>query len=333
MMLSASIEIIWQLAGREAITADFREIEPEHFLLGLLKFAELPVDELAQIIGGSAAEVILHEVRAIRELCAERQIETTPIRRALRTHLGRGSFPYSGGQIHRSDASRALFDRASQLAAETGSEVTMASHMLAVLLNEPTPAMLEVVGNHPVHSSLRVAPPLPTGQAPASRLPEVRTEGSACCRAIWNALAQGPGSVLLVAGNEEETTAIAGTLGAQSAACGGKQSARMLVDVSVPPATDSAVQVVHHYRRLFNEAAEKNTILYVPAIDDTGAALPPDLWLPVLKDVLQQKRLRCLCRVSPSAYQRYIVSDPVWKSLVQCIWLHPELPQEIPWEL
>jgi len=41
--VSKSIEIIWHLAGSEAIAADFGELEPEHFMIAILQFVDQPL--------------------------------------------------------------------------------------------------------------------------------------------------------------------------------------------------------------------------------------------------------------------------------------------------
>ena len=55
MKVSASVEMVMQLAGQEAIAAEFKEIEPEHLLAALLKFSELPTEEMDKIAPGSTA--------------------------------------------------------------------------------------------------------------------------------------------------------------------------------------------------------------------------------------------------------------------------------------
>jgi hypothetical protein len=38
---SIGIQIIWSVASKEALIADFEHIEREHFFIGILKFAEM----------------------------------------------------------------------------------------------------------------------------------------------------------------------------------------------------------------------------------------------------------------------------------------------------
>ena len=107
MKVSASIELVVQLAGQEAIAGRHKEIEPEHVCLALLKLAELPVEEADKIApGSSAARELAAEVGAVREELQVRGVDTTEIRRRLRRTLGRGRNAYEGGPMHRSPAGR-----------------------------------------------------------------------------------------------------------------------------------------------------------------------------------------------------------------------------------
>ena len=85
MKVSASIELIWNLAARESIAGCFPEIGAEHFLQALLKFAELPVEDLDKVAAGpDAARLLAGEVQNVRAELAGRKIESTECRRRLR---------------------------------------------------------------------------------------------------------------------------------------------------------------------------------------------------------------------------------------------------------
>ena len=72
MKVSASTELVWQLAGQEAMVRQFEKIEPEHFCIALLKFSEIPVEEVEKIAPG--AEV----ARAMSVSWRLRLIESRP---------------------------------------------------------------------------------------------------------------------------------------------------------------------------------------------------------------------------------------------------------------
>jgi len=144
--ISASIEIICHVACQEALSADYCEILPEHFWMGMLKFAELPVEDTEKIMPSAAtAHQLSIEVDSIRRAFAYRAINTTITRRRLRTELGKGNSPHFEGQLHRTEASRRLFDKAAQFAANAGSQVMMTDHLLSALVTIPTEVALCVL--------------------------------------------------------------------------------------------------------------------------------------------------------------------------------------------
>lgn len=109
MKVSASIELSWQLAGREAIAGEFGQIEPEHFFAAVLKLAELPVEDVGNFApGANVARELAAEVNTIRQELESRSIDSIRVRRALRARLGKGGAPYDGGENHRSQASKDL---------------------------------------------------------------------------------------------------------------------------------------------------------------------------------------------------------------------------------
>ena len=55
MKVSASIELVWALAGRESVSAGFEYVEPEHFLAAVLKYSELDDSEVQSLAAADAA--------------------------------------------------------------------------------------------------------------------------------------------------------------------------------------------------------------------------------------------------------------------------------------
>ena len=148
MQVSASIELVWQLAAREALVGQFGMIEPEHFCMALLKFAELPIEEGRGVSPESqAAKQLACEVAVIRERLASRALDSMRVRRRLRALLGKRGVPGTGRRMPRSQASRDLFAAAVNLAADAGSDVLQTPHLFAALLASPTEAMDQVLGD------------------------------------------------------------------------------------------------------------------------------------------------------------------------------------------
>ncbi|MCP4897997.1 MAG: hypothetical protein GY906_13575, partial [bacterium] len=145
MRVSASIQLVWQMAGREAAAGQFEEITPEQFCLALLKFSELPVDEVGEIgLDANAARELASEVRALRRELEGRSVDSTTIRRALRRTLGSGGRPFEGGELHRSQASRDLFDATARRIDDAGGDTLEPIHLFSELMEQPTEVIAEL---------------------------------------------------------------------------------------------------------------------------------------------------------------------------------------------
>ena len=72
MNLSPSIDLIWRLAAQEMAAGEFDEIQPEHFCMALLKFAEVSV-KAPEDAGEQAelAKAIAGEAQLVREAASE----------------------------------------------------------------------------------------------------------------------------------------------------------------------------------------------------------------------------------------------------------------------
>jgi ATP-dependent Clp protease ATP-binding subunit ClpA len=160
MKVSASIELTWQLACREAIAAEFKEIEPEHFLLALLQLAEAPMADLQKLGGNQEVAALMGlEISHLREILAGRKIESGALRRELRSAMGHGS-GFSGGQMHRTPACREYFDKAARVASDSGNDTLMPRHLLECLLAAPTPVMAQVLAAFGMAVKAGGSPPL-----------------------------------------------------------------------------------------------------------------------------------------------------------------------------
>src|SRR5476649_1752122 len=88
-----SLILVWKLAGLEARHSHSSEIQPAHFFLGLLKLVDIDVAHLAegwQTEGRDSVEQISADIAALRFVFSKSFIETTPLRRRLRSRLSKG---------------------------------------------------------------------------------------------------------------------------------------------------------------------------------------------------------------------------------------------------
>jgi hypothetical protein len=155
MELSPGIEIVWSLAAEEMKAAQCKEIEPDHFFCALLKLSELSASDLSALgIPAAVLTALQSEIDQIKKVLNDRAIPSQNTRHEILKVTPKGSTPFQGDVIHRSSASRRVFEEA----ARRGSLVK-APDLLQALLNQPTPAMLKVLKLKPEAAPAPVAAP------------------------------------------------------------------------------------------------------------------------------------------------------------------------------
>ncbi|MFW6119009.1 MAG: Clp protease N-terminal domain-containing protein [Planctomycetota bacterium] len=345
MKTSASIELIWNLAAREAIAAQSQEIEPEHFFEALMKFAELPVEEVRNLSpGAEVARELASEVEAVRQELASRSIDSTQARRGLRARLGTGEAQYDGGQMHRSQASRELFDAAARLADDLAGEALLANHFLLVLLESPTETISEVLGA--AGTGMPKPSDTPLLDDHGQDLTKMAAEGmllgvegrDAECKALCQALARkDTRSVLLIGDSDDAAKAVVMTL--LNAVARRETPAvlrrRRFVDVSeLDPYGPDGTEAVKGLEQLLAEAAcADELVLLIPPLEAAREGEPGRQWIDQLSEVLAKRCPQCICRVAPDAFESHVKPDPKIQRAVRLMWIQAESASEIPWEL
>ena len=340
MKVSASIELVLQLAGQEAIASQFKEIEPEHLLEGALKFADLPVEQVRKIAPGeNAANDLAVEINALRKELAARTIESTKVRGALRAKLGKGNTPYAGGPMHRTQASRAIFDAAAKLADDRNDETLTAKHLLEAILSAPTPMMREVLGKaiapqprKPIESPLlqQWGREL-VGEA---AIAEASGEWQAECKTLLHAL-EVRRSVLVVGRSESVQSVLAAA--AQAIAGGDCPAAlkeKRLIDVREAGAPKAKpAELLELQDRLLAEAAVAPEVILICAIEARQLSEPLVGALAALKSKLAAKAIQCIITVESRVYDKLMATDRTWKRLAQMMWVHETQQKGVPTEL
>ena len=213
MKVSASVELAMQWAMQEAIAAEFKEIVPEHLLIAILRVSELPTGHMDRLAPETdVAKRLVADVEAVGNELARRSIDSARLRRSLRLFLGKGGVAYDGGPLHRSPASRDVFDSAARLAASEGAETLTIAFLLEALLAAPTMAIRKVLDEAagPARSERIEAPLLSkhgldlTQMAADGRLPAVQGR-QAECRALLRALEDDTRRVVLLVSEKMES--------------------------------------------------------------------------------------------------------------------------------
>jgi ATP-dependent Clp protease ATP-binding subunit ClpC len=345
MKISASIELVMQFATYEAVAGQFREVEPEHMLMALLKFPELPVEEMEKLAPGAGAKQIAKEVDTVCKELSRRVIGSKKARRELRARMGRGNSPFSGGRIHRSAAGRQIFDVAGKLADDAGSEAIAAGHILEALMIAPTRLIEQVLGDA-VGAKVRERKDTPLLNEYGKDLTQLATEGKlppvsgriAECKALVEALKQSDRrSVLLISDNDQVVESI---VFAAARAIGNENwvedlKGRRIIDVTgIRPSGQWDRQTRERFGKILTEAAAvEDIILFVPPIEVTAGTDTPDEWFDFLQKTLSKGSIQCICRTTSEAYRNWIQKNTIWKRLASAIWIHDEIEDEVPWEL
>jgi len=345
MKIGASVELVWQLAGQEAIAAEFKEILTEHFFAALLKFSELPLEEVEKIgAGAEVVKAITADIVAVREEVESRSIDSTRVRRELRSVLGRGGSPYDGGQMHRSQAARDMCDAAARLADDSGGDTLMARHLFQAILAAATPAINRVLGDAASAKAVKRSK-TPLLDECGEDLSRLAADGKllpvpgrqAECKAVGAALGRRDCSVVLLA-TESDAAAreVAGAMAhaaAQKDAPAALKGAR-IVDVTGVSAGADTLESLQRLQNVLAEAGSAgNVILFVPGIEAPPDAKKPGDWAGILQAAAVKGSPRCICRIAPEACRRWAQKDPVWKRMAQAIWIREERQNDVPIEL
>jgi hypothetical protein len=161
----ASVELVWELAIQEALAGRALEVGPEHFFCAITKFAELPLNELGKVPGiGNMQTVLAEEQNEIRRRLKDRNLDGKSLRRKLRALMPAGKEKPGDRELHRSEASRSLFEQAARRAKDSA-ESLGACHLLDELLAHPTLPLASLLMEKPqaaqsvVPPGVRVIPP------------------------------------------------------------------------------------------------------------------------------------------------------------------------------
>ena len=329
----------------------FEKIEPEHFCIALLKFSEIPVEEVEKIApGAEVARELAADVAAVREGLDARSVDTTHARRKLRKQMGKGEGSHGGDRMHRSDASRELIDAAAALADEAGSETLAPCHVLAAILASPSEAMGAVLGDGDKAAASKMAklPQLAdrgrdlVQLAHDGKLPSAegrRTEGKALVRTL--AEPDKKGILLVTTDDVAAMQTIAGAAEAiASKQCPADLKGHRIVDVtsieSLPGKCASGPMDAFEgvVEKLIAEAAGvEGLVLVWPAIQAERGAKGISCWGELLRDILAGGEVRCICRLAPLAYHKWLEQDSTWRPLAHVMWIRDEARGDIPDEL
>jgi ATP-dependent Clp protease ATP-binding subunit ClpA len=346
MKVSVSIEIIMQLAAQEAIAAQYKEIEPEHLFEAVLKFSELPAEEVAKIASGSdAIKDLAVEVSTLQEKLAAQSINSTQTRRKLRGQLGNGNSPYDGGQMHRSTASRDLFDTAAKVADENRCETLTVVHLLDAIAVSPTPMIAEllkadgIVAIKPCrHSNTPILDEIGHDLIDlVNKEPPDSVEYGASCKALIQTLAQGhTRGIFLIADNEDVARSIVLSSARIMAGkeCPSALKGKRFVDLSRfgSEPTEHTELIATLENAIAEAKAAKNIILYLSPFLEDKKFIKDHWWVNILRSALLEGGIQFVCRATSSSY-KHVEKEPTWRKYAHMMRVHEQQSFELPDEV
>ncbi|MBW6491493.1 MAG: ATP-dependent Clp protease ATP-binding subunit [Lentimicrobium sp.] len=111
--ISLGIQVAWEIAAKEAVYSGYNEIEPEHFLLGILKLTDI-ANKLNKVYPSLSEEIaaeIKKEAEPIQQVFNVLKYDITGLRRSFRELLKKESSNEKDEVLHRSKASKDLFEQ------------------------------------------------------------------------------------------------------------------------------------------------------------------------------------------------------------------------------
>lgn len=345
MQVATSLELVLQLAAREAAAARFSEIEPEHLLMGTLKFAELPADELGDREGQDAGVAqLLGDIEPIRQFLAKRKLDGTQVRRRLRSRLGQGERAPNDDGLRRSAACKQLFTSAARQAGEAGETAVSPVHLLEAISASPTPLIQEVLGADQAGSpdGSGDTPLLDqhardlTGLAARSELPEASGRQPEA-RAMARILASGPRKSLVAVA--ETPTAGESSLHAlarlmKTDECPSALNDRRLIELEEPfTGIHPPAEALALLQNLLTEAAETEGVIVAVRLDRAADSGDRGLFHELITTAVEETSSPLLVLLAPGADEDLSSAGRAWKRRAHLMRLYEERANAIPRQL
>ncbi len=150
MQISLSINVVLTIAANEVANSGYKEIEPAHLFIGILKFSELE-HELEDIVKNfgqlGTSNGIKKEILDINNLLYKSKINSRIIRNQIRKRLGNALFSFTNEKMHRSKETKKYFQMAEPYAFKNNVFKINAPVILQVILDNPFKILKEILGN------------------------------------------------------------------------------------------------------------------------------------------------------------------------------------------
>jgi ATP-dependent Clp protease ATP-binding subunit ClpA len=242
-----------------------------------------------------------------------------------------------------------LFDSATKLAQEFGSDVVTPLHLLTALVQSPTPAVAQAVLG-------KAAPPPPAAalalldrygkdlvkEASEGKLKPDSSVQASSKAVIQILLRKDRKSVLLVSDNDALIAGIAAAIAfaitAEEPPAGLK--GRRLIDIAVRPrrgrhiSSQKEKEELERLRALLAEGeSHPEVLMLVPKVEDEEKSAQGGQWTRLLRETLAKGSVQLICGVTPGVFEKHLRKDPVWKRRAEAVWPRPAAFGSVPREL
>jgi ATP-dependent Clp protease ATP-binding subunit ClpC len=144
----SAVLVTWQIGSMEASAAERQFIEPEDIFIGICKLEDVLAGENVNKLLEQFGDInhLRMESARLSQYFAKFSVDRASLRRIVRGYLGRGTHPPGANQpVHRSEACKQIFQKAIQMAEAKRSEDLHCLHLLAALLESPSPELAKAI--------------------------------------------------------------------------------------------------------------------------------------------------------------------------------------------
>ncbi|MEQ8221006.1 MAG: hypothetical protein ABRQ37_01795 [Candidatus Eremiobacterota bacterium] len=342
-----SVHIIFPLAAQETLLGNFKEIEPEHFFNGILKFAEYEDGELKKLVREvpKALSQIMKERDSLRTYleCCNIKVPSvsTDIRRKLRLEMGEGNFSGKRDKIHRSAATCELFRHVEDNAEKRGLTEWSLHELVELLLRRPSPSVKKIMTEYEIevksfkqllagpvekYLNIKVSPspdrPAIKEKPPVEMEEKIDIRKEAIFPVIIEALKKKEKSILLIQHGKITPSEIIKTLEEyfkyETEDCLLKD--RIIMKIEKSDYSLSATELEIKLENIFRDSKLKGNMFFF--INSFHDFIMRKEFYSRLKEKLKEKHIICMAGTDSYNYNKYIQPDSEWKKYFRPLWIH-----------
>ncbi|HUX06360.1 MAG TPA: ATP-dependent Clp protease ATP-binding subunit [Acidobacteriota bacterium] len=134
--ISFGTQLAWMIAAQEAVTLEYESIYIEHMMIALLKICDIDEKEIKSLVSidGDQWLRFLRERDQLKQIFDSSNLAISKARKELRSFIGGGGQPYSGGTVHRDKSVKKMFDQAEEIRKDSAESEIILPLLLAAVL-------------------------------------------------------------------------------------------------------------------------------------------------------------------------------------------------------